>query len=145
MEMFDLLNPMNHTCTAQEVKRYVGEPYAMAADVYTAKPNEGHAGWTWYTGAASWMYQAGIEWILGIKRRNEKLHIDPKIPNEWPGFTVSYRYENTSYFIEVKNHTGTPSLMVDGKEVTYSPKPLQHGLYFELIDDGQEHHVKVNL
>ena len=73
------------------------------------------------------------------------LHIDPKIPNEWPGFTVTYRYGNTSYFIEVKNHTGTPSLMVDGKEVTYSPEPLQDGLYFELRDDGQEHHVEVNL
>ena len=61
MEMFNMLNPMNHNRTDQEVKYCVGKLYAMAADLYTAKPNEGHAGWTWYTGAASWMYQAGIE------------------------------------------------------------------------------------
>ena len=52
---------------------------------------------------------------------------------------------NTSYVIEVKNHTGTPSLIMNGEEVTYSPEQSQHGLYFELIDDGQEHQVEVNL
>ena len=66
-----MLNPMNHTRTDHEVKRYAGEPYVMAADVYTAAPKEGHAGWTWYTGASGWMYQAGIEWILGIRRRGD--------------------------------------------------------------------------
>ena len=35
--------------------------------------------------------------------------------------------------------------MVDGKEVTYTPEQLEDGLHFELVDDGQKHHVEVNL
>ncbi|WP_428910308.1 GH36-type glycosyl hydrolase domain-containing protein [Niallia sp. Krafla_26] len=142
VEMFNMLNPMNHTRTDQEVKQYVGEPYAMAADVYTAKPNEGHAGWTWYTGAASWMYQAGIEWILGIKKRGEKLYVNPTIPHDWPGFSVTYRYEETIYSIEVKNHTGATGLVLDGEEIEIS---TNSGFVFGLVNDGNEHTVEVRL
>ena len=38
----------------------------MAADVYTEPPHVGRGGWTWYTGSAGWMYQAGVESILGL-------------------------------------------------------------------------------
>ena len=103
LEMFNMLNPINHTRTDFEVKKYAGEPYVMAADVYTASPKEGHAGWTWYTGASSWMYQAGIEYILGIRRRGQKLSIKPCIPNDWPEYSVTYRYGKTKYAIQVHN------------------------------------------
>lgn len=146
MEMFNMLNPMNHTRTDQEVKRYVGEPYAMAADVYTARPNEGHAGWTWYTGAASWMYQAGIEWILGIRRLGNKLVIDPKIPHEWHGFSVSYRYENTLYLIKVRNHSQSPGLTIDGRKIdSADDDPHESDFSFQLVNDGKEHTVEVRL
>ena len=51
-ELFHMFNPIMHTKTSAEVRKYVGEPYAMAADVYTEAPHRGHAGWTWYTGAS---------------------------------------------------------------------------------------------
>src|SRR5665213_2223262 len=47
------------------VHRYKVEPYIVAADVYSESPHVGRGGWTWYTGSAGWMYQAGIESILG--------------------------------------------------------------------------------
>lgn len=100
-EYFDLLNPINHTRNEQDIKRYVGEPYVMAADVYTAEPHKGHAGWTWYTGASSWMYQVGLEHILGIQRRGPRLYIVPCIPKSWPSYDVTYRYGTTSYVITV--------------------------------------------
>jgi len=37
-------------------------------------------GWTWYTASAGWMYQAGVEWILGFRLRGTTLLIDPCIP-----------------------------------------------------------------
>jgi cyclic beta-1,2-glucan synthetase len=37
------------------------EPYAVPADVYSEAPHEGRGGWTWYTGAAGWLYRAGLE------------------------------------------------------------------------------------
>ena len=145
MEMFEMLNPMTHTRTDHEVRKYTGEPYVMAADVYTAEPHEGHAGWTWYTGAASWMYQAGIEWILGIKRRGEKLFIDPCIPSDWSGYTISYRFGNTKYLITVKNQTsnskGVKQLIVDGNEVSLS----EAGAYVKLEDNKTNHNVEVIL
>lgn len=144
VEMFQMLNPLNHTRTDFEVKRYAAEPYVMAADVYTAAPKEGHAGWTWYTGAASWMYQAGIEWILGIRRRGSKLYIDPRIPNDWPGFTVKYRYGKTPYKIQVENEgkgRNQASVAMDGANI-----PLTEDIpAIELIDDSQEHQVHVKI
>src|SRR5438045_8744409 len=48
-ELYQMLNPLTHTRTADEVGRYRGEPYAIAADVYTAAGHVGRAGWTRYT------------------------------------------------------------------------------------------------
>src|SRR5690606_20947612 len=67
-ELFDMLNPVTHTASPGDIRTYVGEPYVMAADVYMSEPYKGRAGWTWYTGASGWMYQAGIEWVLGLRR-----------------------------------------------------------------------------
>ncbi|MGQ0592077.1 MAG: GH36-type glycosyl hydrolase domain-containing protein [Gammaproteobacteria bacterium] len=62
------------------------EPYVTAGDVYAEAPHVGRGGWTWYTGSASWMYRAAIEWILGVRFRGSRLHIDPCIPRRWRGF-----------------------------------------------------------
>ena len=70
-ELFSILNPINHASTRAGVHRYKVEPYVMAADVYAEPPHVGRGGWTWYTGSAGWMYQAGIEWILGFRLRGD--------------------------------------------------------------------------
>jgi cellobiose phosphorylase len=148
-ELFNMMNPVNHTHTATEVRQYTGEPYVMAADVYTAKPHKGCAGWTWYTGAASWFYQAGIEWILGLRRRGERLYICPCIPSQWPEFSASYRYGETRYLITVKNplhkSTGATALLIDGREIPLTEQAAKDGPYIELHDDGQLHHVVLTM
>ena len=68
-ELFSILNPINHASTRAGVHRYKVEPYVMAADVYSEPPHVGRGGWTWYSGSAGWMYQAGIESILGFRLR----------------------------------------------------------------------------
>ncbi len=47
----------NHGARAEESERYKVEPYVMCADIYAAPPHTGRGGWTWYTGAAGWMYR----------------------------------------------------------------------------------------
>lgn len=119
-ELFDMLNPIRHTSSPREVAVYLGEPYAMAADVYMSNPYRGRAGWTWYTGAAGWMYQAGVEWILGIRREGGRLRLEPRIPAGWPGFRAEYRFGGSVYAIEVRNRQAGgsgPGLTVDGKPV----------------------------
>lgn len=138
-ELFRMLNPVNHTRTDQEVRKYFGEPYVMAADVYTADPHHGHAGWTWYTGASGWMYQSGIEWILGLRRRGNRLYTDPCIPAEWPGFRASYRFGNTRYHLDFRR--GGASSEENGRfGLTAGPDS-----FIELVDDGKEHTISIRL
>ncbi|HAS74647.1 MAG TPA: glycosyl transferase, partial [Clostridiales bacterium UBA8960] len=82
-ELFELINPINHTNTYREMLTYKAEPYVMAADVYSVYPHVGRGGWTWYTGAAGWMYQTGIESILGFRREGNNVFSEPNLPHKW--------------------------------------------------------------
>lgn len=91
--LLSLLNPINHALTPEQVERYRVEPYVVAADIYSEAPHVGRGGWTWYTGSAAWMYRAGLEGLLGIRRQGAWLLIDPCIPVTWSGFEVSLEVE----------------------------------------------------
>ena len=69
---------------AADVERYKAEPYVVAGDVYARPPHAGRGGWSWYTGSAAWMYRAGLESMLGLRRRGDTFSIDPCIPSSWP-------------------------------------------------------------
>ena len=56
----------------------------------------GAGGWTWYTGSAGWMYRAGVEGILGIRREGAFLVVDPCIPAAWPGFEATVELQQNS-------------------------------------------------
>jgi cyclic beta-1,2-glucan synthetase len=101
--LFALVNPINHSRTPEEIARYKVEPYVIAADVYSVSPHIGRGGWTWYTGSAAWMYRAGIEGILGIRREGASLTIKPCVPSSWPGFEAKIQIESTRYDIQVRN------------------------------------------
>lgn len=51
VELFHMLNPLNHTRTAADVERYKAEPDANAGDVSAHPAHAGRGGWTWYTGS----------------------------------------------------------------------------------------------
>ncbi|WP_073108226.1 GH36-type glycosyl hydrolase domain-containing protein [Pollutimonas bauzanensis] len=101
--LFALLNPINHARTPQEADRYKVEPYVVAADVYSVAPHVGRGGWTWYTGSAAWMYRAGVEGILGIRREGAYLVLEPCIPDAWPGFDATVKIGLAQYDIRVEN------------------------------------------
>jgi hypothetical protein len=66
------------------------------------------------------MYQAGVEWILGIRREGGRLLLKPRIPAGWPGFKAEYRFGGSVYAIEVIGRQAGrngPGLTVDGKPV----------------------------
>ena len=95
-------------------RRYMVEPYVIAADIYTATGHQGRGGWTWYTGSASWYYRLILEKILGFQRQGEHLTICPCLPPEWPGYRLRYRYGSTHYAIHVERGT-RPSISLDGQ------------------------------
>jgi cyclic beta-1,2-glucan synthetase len=100
-DLFALLNPVNHALTPSAAERYKVEPYVVAADIYSVAPHVGRGGWTWYTGAAGWMYQAGIEGILGIRREGASLMLAPCMPPHWPGYEATVKVDDTCYEIRV--------------------------------------------
>ncbi len=138
-ELFRLLNPIQHTLTPEAVERYKVEPYVVAADVYSHPQHLGRGGWTWYTGSASWMYRAGLEGILGLRRRGAAISIDPCLPRHWPGVEIHYRRGSAVYKIVIENpqrvNKGVVRVELDGQ-------PLA-GPTLELPDDGQTHEVRV--
>ncbi len=142
-ELFSILNPINHASTRAGVHRYKVEPYVMAGDVYTEPPHVGRGGWTWYTGSAGWMYQAGVEWILGFRLRGTTLLLDPCIPRAWPGYEIDFRYHSARYEIVVENpqgvSRGVASSELDGQALTGGRASIP------LADDGATHRVRVVL
>ncbi|MFC4779481.1 GH36-type glycosyl hydrolase domain-containing protein [Paenibacillus sp. GCM10023252] len=148
-DLFHMLNPISHTKTAAEVRTYYGEPYVMAADIYSERPHPGHAGWTWYTGASGWMYQAGLEWIVGIRRRGLRLHLKPCVPSSWPELTIQYRYGDSTYHLHVLNPSrksaGISKLVIDNQEMDITVYSVDEGPFVELRDDGAQHDVVLTL
>jgi cyclic beta-1,2-glucan synthetase len=155
-ELFAMLNPVNHGSTADAIERYKVEPYVMCADIYGVAPHTGRGGWTWYTGAAGWMYRLTVETLLGLHLDVDHLRIAPCIPAHWESYKIHYRYRDTFYRITVKR-VGEQSgqvirVRVDGAEVNM---PVAYGAGIDgagrpqgmipLVDDHREHHVEVEL
>jgi cellobiose phosphorylase len=138
-DLMTLLNPIHITSSKKASMKYGNEPYVMTADISLAEPYVGHGGWSWYTGSASWMYQAQIRWFLGIRRHEEQLIIDPATPPDFGDYTVKYRYGGTIYEIEVKGG----SILENNVVLVSLDGALVKGNSFNLVDDGTTHVVLV--
>jgi cyclic beta-1,2-glucan synthetase len=138
-ELYQMINPLTHSRTPEEVATYKVEPYVVAADVYTAKGQLGRGGWTWYTGSASWMYRVGLEGILGLKKRGDTLFIEPRAPASWRRYTIEYRHGRSLYAIAVHNGDGVAGNAV---QVTIDGQ-MSPGGGIQLVDDGARHEVTV--
>jgi len=139
MELFHMLNPINHMRSPEDVERYKVEPFAVAADIYAHPMHVGRGGWTWYTGSAGWMYQAAVQALLGLRRTGTTFSVSPCIPTVWPQFSFEWRAGRTRYRILVLNpgHVccGVGSATLDGASVDATAIPLH--------DDGGLHEVTV--
>ena len=141
--LLKLLNPIEHSRSIDDVDRYRAEPYVVAADVYSIAPHVGRAGWTWYTGSAGWMYRAGIEGVLGLRKHGNMLSIEPCVPRAWTGFQAIWRFGAARYEITVLNPNGSghgvSSIVMDDLALD----PLDPKI--PLLDDGGRHIVTVTL
>ena len=126
--LFACVNPIEHTLTEFDAARYKAEPYAVAGDIYSVGHNASRAGWSWYTGAAGWLYTAGLEYILGVRKKGNVLSITPCAV--WDRFELEYRYQSSLYKITVVNGK-KDRITVDGKNVDR----------LILKDDGKTHNV----
>ena len=123
MELFSVLNPIAHGTGPLAMHRYKAEPYVLAGDVYAVGRNAGRGGWTWYTGAAGWLYTTLLSDMLGIVRRGDRLFISPCTGFE--EYTVRYRFGGAMYEITVRGGAHGP----------------EEGV--ALVDDGLHHRIEV--
>jgi len=127
MQLFDYVNPVLHTSQPDEVDCYRAEPYVIAADVYSMPPHTGRAGWSWYTGSASWTYRAALESILGMTIENGQIYFQPCVPDDWDQFEVELRVGKSRHQFVIEFGNDEPS------ERGTASSPI------DLIDDGKDH------
>ena len=100
--------------------------------------HHGEAKNSWLTGTAAWNFVAVSQWILGIRPDYEGLIVDPCIPADWNGFTVTRVYRGATYRIAVKNpshvNKGIKTLLVDGTVVQGNRLPV--------FGDGKVHEIE---
>jgi cellobiose phosphorylase len=146
-ELFAMLNPVNHSTTTGDMERYKVEPYVISADIYSAQPHTGRGGWTWYTGAAGWMYRLTVENLLGLHREANYLRIVPCIPSHWHSYKIRYRYLETYYHIALlrADDSSAQSITLDGVLLTETSisETQQIPSRIPLTNDKQEHLIEV--
>ncbi|MGX8881815.1 GH36-type glycosyl hydrolase domain-containing protein [Methylovorus sp. SPW-M1] len=142
--LYGMLNPIHHGSHPQDMLRYKVEPYVMSADIYTAEAHMGRGGWSWYTGAAGWMYRLGLETLLGLELREDRLLIHPRIPADWTTYQIRYRYQQTHYQLNFRctgsHHNVMKQIWLDGQLMEgWPPNTLM------LVNDGVDHVMEIHL
>ncbi|MGD0166669.1 MAG: glycosyl hydrolase family 65 protein [Gaiellaceae bacterium] len=114
----------------EDADRFLVEPYVYCQNICgPAHPQFGLGRNAWLTGAASWTYVAGTQWILGIRPTYDGLRIAPALPGDWPGFSARRVFRGISFDITVTRagKGNNVSLVVDGEPVEGDVVPLPSG------------------
>jgi len=93
---------------------------------------------SWSNETAAWVFITISRWILGIRPDYNGLVVDPCIPSDWNGFTVTRKFRGSIYKITVKNPShvckGVKTLIIDG--ITVQEK------YIPVFSDGKVHEIE---
>ncbi len=131
---------INPAAQNDRLDEYECEPYAYPQNILGDEhPQFGLARNSWLSGTASWMYQAGTQYLLGLQPTYVGLRIDPCLPHAWDGFSATRHFRGGVYHLTVRNpeHVcrGVKCLKIDGREVQGNTIPVLDG----------EHEVEVVL
>jgi cellobiose phosphorylase len=99
------------------------EPYVYSQMIAGADAKfHGEAKNSWLTGTAAWTFVNISQYILGVYPTHNGLSVDPCVPAGFGDFTLTRRYRDAVYHINVTNadgvQKGVKKLIVDGEELT---------------------------
>lgn len=138
-QYYNQINPANRN---DQIELFEVEPYVYPQNILgNEHPQFGLGRNSWLSGTASWCYQAGIKFILGVKPHHKGLQINPCIPKEWDKFEIMRQFRGSNYIITVSNpnhvNKGVRSISIDGNEIQ-SP-------FLPIFEEGETHHIEVVL
>jgi cyclic beta-1,2-glucan synthetase len=136
--LLGILDPVKRSASEADARHYRLEPYVLAGDIYSQGDNAGRGGWSWYTGAAAWAWRGAIEAVFGLKRRADKLMIDPCLPPAWDRCRATLRTGASSYVIEYHRVEAAEP----GVRIEVDGRPMSGNL-IDFRDDGKAHRVVV--
>ena len=134
MKFYDALLPYNQN---DKIEVRFAEPYSYCQFIL-GRDHEAHgrANHPWMTGTAGWAYFAATQYMLGVRPDYRGLVIDPCIPKEWDGFTMTRVFRGATYHIRVENPShvekGVKALYLDAERVKSIP----------VIEAGGVHEVR---
>ncbi|MDZ7789945.1 MAG: glucoamylase family protein [Xanthomonadales bacterium] len=139
--LLDILDPVKRSASEETARHYRLEPYVLAGDIYSQGENLGRGGWSWYSGAAAWAWRGAVEAVFGLRRRGDRLIIDPCLPPSWKRCRVTLKAGASPYVIEYRQpadaRPAETRISVDGNAV--------RGNLIDFVDDGDAHHVLVEI
>ena len=144
---FTWLSPAHRAADAQHGKAYGLEPYAVAGDVYSAPPYVGRGGWSWYTGAASWLHRAAVESVFGLTMDATTLSLRPALPAHWPRAEMTLRRGDRLLQFVVLQGAGEAAEPLDavplhpGESVAWTTLPLHTRFVMRLRGPTSAGHV----
>jgi cellobiose phosphorylase len=114
------------------------EPYVYAQMVAGKDAvRHGEAKNSWLTGTAAWTFVSVSQYILGIRPEFGGLRIDPCIPADMKGFSVSRHFRGAQYNITVRNESGAEkgvrNITINGAE--------HEGNLLPIFPAGTEHEI----
>jgi len=119
----------------EHIEEFECEPYVYPQNILSDEhPLFGLARNSWLSGTASWMYQAGTRYLLGIQPVYDGLRIDPCIPADWDSFEVTRVFRGATYHITVRNPNhvskGVKQIVLDGRDIDGQViKPCKEGIH----------------
>ena len=81
----------------------------------------GPDGWSWYTGAAGWYFNAVLGYLLGYREHDGGFEIRPAFCAEFRRFTLTVSRHGTEYVISAEDTEKTPLLDGALTEICFFP------------------------
>ncbi len=106
----------------KDPEAYWAEPYVLPGNVDGPdSPHHGRAGWTWYTGSASWLPRIVSEWVLGVRPTWSGLAFDPCLPPGWRSASLARPWRGATLEVAIERAAGMAPgevrTVVDGREL----------------------------
>ncbi len=128
-------------------EKYKAEPYVLSADIYSNENHSGRAGWTWYTGSASWLWRAILECFFcisfeGINTSSPTVVFSDgvfSIPFSFEGVKeISIKLPRDGFSLKVKYTKGEKNaILEDGRECGRRIKLTKGGTQIEVSTDAK--------